>query len=92
MAFEFPRKDAKRLFFPTVHIHDGKVHERAEFDHALFCQRSLFDEAVLFKWEESPQPAGMFVKIDKAQGLLDKDDHVYLQKLKGLLKNEDTWA
>ena len=34
MAFEFPRGDTRKLFFPTVHIHDGKVHQTAGFDHA----------------------------------------------------------
>src|SRR5262245_34353387 len=29
MAFEFPRRNKKELFFPTVHIHDGKVHKSA---------------------------------------------------------------
>src|SRR5215467_6262836 len=38
MAFSFPREKARALFFPTVHIHDGKVHSKAHFDHALFCQ------------------------------------------------------
>src|SRR5207248_7445223 len=36
MAFEFPRAAPARLFFPTVHIHDGKVHDTATFDHALY--------------------------------------------------------
>lgn len=38
MAFEFPRADKKVLFFPTVHIHDGKVHAKAGFDHSLFSR------------------------------------------------------
>src|SRR5262245_18802043 len=38
MAFEFPTASRTRLFFPTVHIHDGKVHDRAGFDHSLYCQ------------------------------------------------------
>src|SRR5258708_4065894 len=38
MAFSYPRENPARLFFPTVHIHDGKVHKTAKFDHALFCQ------------------------------------------------------
>jgi len=33
MAFSFPRANPHELFFPTVHIHDGKVHEKARFDH-----------------------------------------------------------
>ena len=38
MAFEFRSRDTERLFFPTVHVHDGQYHERAWFDHALFMQ------------------------------------------------------
>ncbi len=38
MAFEFPTADPSRLFFPTVHIHDGKVHPLAFFDHELYGQ------------------------------------------------------
>jgi len=38
MAFEFERDDPTRLFFPTIHLHDGHVHELAEFDHTLFAQ------------------------------------------------------
>jgi hypothetical protein len=41
------------------------------------------------KWEESPQPAGLFMKTDKAQGLLLKDAHCYRMRLHGKLKNED---
>jgi hypothetical protein len=88
MAFEFPRANPKKLFFPTVHIHDGKVHDKADFDHELYCQLSGEDLAT--KWEESPQPAGMFLKVEKAQGLLEADAHVYRMRLRGKRKNEDT--
>jgi hypothetical protein len=90
MAFEFPRANPKKLFFPTVHIHDGKVHPTAGFDHALYCQVSG-DENLEFKWRESPQPAGLFMKVQQAQGLLDANGHCYLQELKGNLKNEDIY-
>jgi len=34
MAFSFPNAMPQAgLFFPTVHIHDGKVHAAEEFDH-----------------------------------------------------------
>lgn len=88
MAFEFPRANPKKLFFPTVHIHDGEVHPKADFDHFLFCQPSG-DESPS-EWQESSQPAGLFMKMDKAQGLLDEDNHVYLLELHGKLKNVDT--
>jgi hypothetical protein len=90
MAFEFPRLDPKRLFFPTVHIHDGKVHPKAAFDHSLYCQ-SLEGEALgLMTWQESGSPASRFVKTDLAQGLVDGARHVYLKTIRGEQKNEDT--
>jgi hypothetical protein len=88
MAFEFPRAEKKKLFFPTVHIHDGKIHKTAMFDHALYSQTSGEDT---IDWTESPQPAGFFVKIDKTAGIVEKNAHVYRRLIKGKKKNEDTW-
>jgi hypothetical protein len=88
MAFEFPRADRKKLFFPTVHIHDGKIHKTATFDHALYCQTAGEDTTA---WTESPQPAGFFLKTDKAAGLVLKDAHVYRRGIKGRKDNKDTW-
>jgi hypothetical protein len=88
MAFDFPRADPRSLFFPTVHIHDGKVHAKANFDHWLYCQG-----ASTMRWAESPQPAGMFMKkLDKAHGIMDPEAHVYRRRLQGELKNEDTYV
>lgn len=89
MAFEFPRRDANKLFFPTVHIHDGKVHDKAGFDHALYCQFAEGENAPSYGWRESPQHAAEFVKIDKAQGIVEKNAHVYLHEMRGRYKNED---
>ncbi len=36
IGFTFPMRDPARLFFPTVHVHDGEVHPVAGFDHALY--------------------------------------------------------
>jgi hypothetical protein len=91
MAFDFPRAKAERLFFPTVHIHDGKIHAKAGFDHALYCQNSA-DETVTM-WEESPQPAGLFMKkLPKAHGIVDPEGHVYRKMMVGEFKNEDVWV
>jgi hypothetical protein len=89
MAFEFPRARPEKIFFPTVHIHDGKVHDTAMFDHLLFCQRSESETDPILKWEESTQPARFFMKIDKAQELLDPDGHCYKRGIRGRQKNED---
>jgi hypothetical protein len=89
MAFEFPRANPEQLFFPTVHIHDGRIHPRAKFDHALYCQRAGNDKLELTDWQESTTPAGLFMKVKKAQGLLEPDEHCYLKELRGQYKNED---
>lgn len=39
MAFEFPTRDDKHLYFPTVHVHDGDFHPEAGFYHTFYCQR-----------------------------------------------------
>jgi hypothetical protein len=88
MAFEFPRANPKALFFPTVHIHDGKVHATARFDHALYCQHSPARDTTT-RWQESLRPAGLFMKTDEAQGVLDPAVHVYRRELRGRYKNED---
>ena len=86
MAFEFPRADPKVLFFPTVHIHDGKVTEKAEFDHMLYCQVS--GDAPL-KWDESEALADAFVKVKAAEGIVDGDAHMYRKLMKGRFDNKD---
>lgn len=88
MAFEFPRADRSKLFFPTVHIHDGKVHAEAHFDHALYCQGA----DTRTRWTESPQPASFFVKkLDETKGIVDGKAHVYRKQMVGSFKNEDVW-
>jgi hypothetical protein len=89
MAFEFPRANPDRIFFPTVHVHDGKVHETAIFDHALYCQRGETETEPILKWRESTQPAGLFMKIKQAEGILDPDRHCYFLPVRGRKKNED---
>lgn len=61
MAFEFPTRDPDRLFYPTVHVHDGDYHSKAGFYHKFFCQRESAREE--FKYQRdifdgiSPTPA-----------------------------------
>jgi len=88
MAFEFPRARPDELFFPTVHIHDGKVKPRARFDHDLYCQRSA-DER-LTDWTESPGLARSFVrKLSLVDGIVDPDGHCYRKQMRGVFDNID---
>ena len=91
MAFEFPTAQAK-LFFPTVHIHDGLVHDRATFDHVLYCQPSETARLKLSEWEESPKHAGSFVDVKKSEGMVAPDEHCYKRELRGMLANKDTFV
>ena len=86
MGLRFRRRDA-RLFFPTVHIHDGQVHPNADFDHTLYAQ-GIVDEA----WGPSFAPAEQFVDIDTCGGLVQGDRRVFSLTLAGRRPNADTWA
>lgn len=92
MAFDFPTAHEDRLFFPTVHIHDGRVHARAEFDHVLYCQPGAPAGLKLSKWTESPQLANRFVDVKKSKGVLLPDQHCYKRELRGTLANKDSFV
>jgi hypothetical protein len=88
MAFSFERANENLLFFPTVHIHDGKVHQTANFDHKLYCQ-SAGRSVDILKWEESRGHAQQFAEVQKSKGLLLPEQHVYRKALRGRLNNQD---
>jgi hypothetical protein len=87
MAFEFPRRDPARLFFPTVHIHDGAVHAQATFDHALYCQGDGEPG-----WRESEHAAHSFVDVARAKGIVDGAAPAYLRELHGVHANVDVYV
>jgi hypothetical protein len=91
MAFAFPRANRRQTFFPTVHIHDGKVHATADFDHVLYFQLSDADYSPKRGWLESTVPAGMFMKMQKVGNMLDAGLHCYRREIRGQQKNEDIW-
>ena len=72
MALVFPRRDPCSLFFPTLHVHDGLVHETAEFDHQLYCQPDAVTAAT-FDWQRSLTPLGESLRCDRTCGLVDPD-------------------
>lgn len=90
MALSFPRRDEKSVFFPTVHIHDGEVHRKAEFDHTLYCQPGEHEHLTLRDWRESDSHAKKFMQLDKSKGLILAGHHCYQKKLHGNLPNQDT--
>jgi hypothetical protein len=91
MAFTFPRREPRSLFFPTVHVHDGgHVPEDAKFDHALYCQADGVLDALL-DWEHSTGALGAFVDTARTHGLVDGAAKGRTKPLVGPMANTDTW-
>lgn len=88
MAFTFPTRDA-RLFFPTVHVHDGRVHAKAKFDHSLYYQHPNATEPHgSFGGDQvSPRNVGK-TYMDLAL----RDRPVVRRELHATLPNEDIWV
>lgn len=91
MAFSFPRRDPQTVFFPTVHIHDGKVHPRAEFDHALYCQPQADEPLGTRDWTESYTHPAAFMTVGRTKGIILPDQHCFKLELHGMLANRDTY-
>jgi hypothetical protein len=90
IVFDFPRRDPKQLFFPTLQVLDGRFHETEVFDHALYSQPSANNEnAKLKEWYESRRPADFYIRTTKTQDVVDADAHVYVRRMIGKLKNVD---
>jgi hypothetical protein len=88
IALTFPRRDPEKLFFPTLHIHDGEFHDEADFDHALYCQISDGIRRNMMPWQESAKPAGVYM-LPTTTGILDHQAHVYRHFVSGMRKNAD---
>jgi hypothetical protein len=88
MAFVFPRRDPKALFFPTVHVHDGAVHSEAKFDHALYAQLDR-ELAPLCTWQRSDERAGAFMRAADTAGIVDAEAPLYRVLYNGAGANRD---
>lgn len=91
MAFSFIRRDPNTLFLPTVHIHDGKVHEKADFDHALYCQPTHEQRPRTKGWHESYTHPSGFMQMKKVKGVVLSDQHCYKFEMRGTFANRDQY-
>ena len=102
MAFEFDTRLKETAFFPTVHIHDGSVHAKADFDHALYLQAKTLDARAgsydgptsvdkNTGFVRSAGPAKSFVNTALARGLIDPELLIHKATLRGSLPNRDTF-
>jgi hypothetical protein len=89
MAFEFPRRNADLLYFPTLHVHDRAVHPDADFDHVLYCQVEDGSPEWLAGWEKSFDRASQFVDVKRTQGVV-ADQLCWRLPLEGRRQNQDT--
>lgn len=94
MAMKFPTRDASRLFFPTVHVHDGRFRATAKFDHALYyqvprCARRA--ETMPFETFEGDAVAWGAPSRDY-EGLIAPMTPLVRRTLRGKRANEDTWV
>jgi hypothetical protein len=101
MAFEFDTRLKDSIFFPTVHIHDGTVHETADFDHVLYAQAASYDaRAGDYEGPESVDKGTGFVRSKgkakdfaepgRSVGLVEPELMVHKVSMRGLLPNRDT--
>jgi hypothetical protein len=92
MAFDFPRRDPRRLFFPTLHLHDRKLVRTAHYDHMLYCQAEPGLDWHLQEWEDSQATASEFVLCEAASRIVLPDQVCWRAPLEGALENRDTWV
>lgn len=89
MALRFPTRDPARIFFPTIHIHDGKVHRHAHFDHSLYYQRS---DATVDAAHDRPFFPELVVRAaGRTDNLIHRDLPLARATLSGRRANADTW-
>jgi hypothetical protein len=93
MGLVFPTRD-QRLYFPTVHLHDGRFHARAKFDHALYYQLPRVTEVSASVYGGEPRSEiTSFVKPHTSYAeLVDQQLPMLRQILRGKLANDDTWV
>jgi len=100
MAFEFEGA-SESIFFPTLHIHDGEIHDAEDFDHVLYMQHAGFDSRV-YGYENSDvadrstglvrskYAAKQFCDIPASSGIVDGELLVHRRVIRGEKPNVDT--
>ena len=93
MALTFPTRAPDRLFFPTVHVHDGAFHARARFDHALYYQHPACTQTgdVIPHSAFRGDAVGWLQPTAAYADLVDVSRPVVRRTLRRRLPNEDTW-
>lgn len=100
IAFEFETA-IDSIYFPTLHIHDGEIHNTEEFDHVLYLQHAGFDSRV-YGYQNadvcdqstglirSKHVAKQFCDIARASGIVHGELLVHRRLIQGKNPNQDT--
>jgi hypothetical protein len=97
MAMKFATATPRSLFFPTVHVHDGELHDRARFDHTLYYQ--ITDGATPVAHGPDGKPVAALeatvpiqnrVPVMATRGVTAPDGRVFKLGLHGERANADT--
>lgn len=93
MALSFLTRAPQRLYFPTTHLHDGTVHDRALFHHTLYAQGI----GVRGQWQQSRVLPSSAMDRKNAgmeswtRGLVAPEKMLVRRDLNGVFPNEDIW-
>jgi len=101
MALSFPTRNAQSIFMPTVHIHDGEVHDTARFDHTLYFQARerpkgfstvVNQPRLTLIWTERQRELREYFWVDRCEGLVDPEAKFFFRlRFAGEFENCDTW-
>ena len=86
MAFLFPRRDPTTVYFPTRHVHDGELHERAHFDHHLFLQQGSIGTT---GWTRHTGRLEDVMTLEQTQDLVDPELPCFRRRVVGMRPNQD---
>jgi hypothetical protein len=77
-----------KVYFPTMHIHDGEIHATEMFDHKLYYQPEYTKtyNPHLKGWTNAITSYNTYNDVVKAQF------PILRKELKGNLMNEDQWV
>jgi hypothetical protein len=95
MAMRFKTAEPTSLFFPTVHLHDGRLRRGARFDHTLYFQTAKSPTAQLpagarSAIEQARLPVADHVSLSGMCGILAEDQPMFRVELSGAFANVDT--
>ncbi len=92
MALAFPTRAPDKLFFPTVHVHDGRFHATAKFDHALYYQHPRAPDPETRPFGVFDGDAVGWMKPHRSyEDLVLVDKPMVRRTLRAKLPNKDVW-